>query len=221
MLRVQCCTLSGLSESYRKAKPFPHLVIDDFISDRTLQDINDQWFDGGEWFRKAGRTSIKNSLQRQLPRAANDLVNVLYSSEFIEKLENIVSVKGLLHDPEWEDGRLFGGGLHEINRGGFLKMHVDFNKHPYGVYRRANLLIYLNETWDASWGGDLILGDKVIEPIGKRAVLFGTSEDSWHGHPYPLNTPEGTSRRSLALYYYSEQPPKDFIKAHTTIYGSK
>ena len=63
-------------------------------------------------------------------------------------VEDAVGITGLFLDDE-----RFGAGLHCIPRGGFLKMHVDFNKHPKGWHRRANVLIYLNENWQEDWGG--------------------------------------------------------------------
>ncbi len=101
-----------------------------------------------------------------------------------------------------------GGGLHEIGRGGRLGIHVDFDAHPTGVTRCANLLIYLNEGWRKEWGGALELHGSncitVIPPYGGTAVLFETNGESWHGHPHALACPENRSRRSLALYYYRE-----------------
>jgi Rps23 Pro-64 3,4-dihydroxylase Tpa1-like proline 4-hydroxylase len=84
----------------------------------------------------------------------------------------------------------------------------------------VNVLIYLNERWENSWGGHLQLGiddnAKNIAPIGGRCVIFETNEQSWHGHPDPLACPEDIQRRSLALYFYTKEPPSG--EAHTTIY---
>lgn len=41
------------------------------------------------------------------------------------------------------------------------------------------------------------------QPIANRAVIFATSETSFHGHPEPMRLPKGTYRKSIALYYYS------------------
>jgi hypothetical protein len=42
-----------------------------------------------------------------------------------------------------------------------------------------------------------------ISPIWNRCVVFSTDEDTWHGHPDELQTPDGVKRRSVALYYYT------------------
>ena len=46
--------------------------------------------------------------------------------------------------------------------------------------------------------GDLV---QTIEPFFNRAVLFDTTQNSWHGLPEPINCPEGVCRNSLAVYY--------------------
>ena len=41
--------------------------------------------------------------------------------------------------------------------------------------------------------GDLV---KSIEPIFNRAVIFDTTQNSWHGLPIPLTCPDGESRET-------------------------
>ena len=94
------------------------------------------------------------------------------------------------------------------------------------VYRRLNLLIYLNKDWHPAWGGSLELWDtggkariKQIQPVFNRAVLFDTSNFSYHGHPEPVKCPPDRSRKSLALYYYSAEYPFDEDRAaHGTVF---
>lgn len=190
-------------------KPFPHTVIDGFLSPEVVARINDEWPEGS-WSKKAGKTSVKWNTQ-DLPPAAREVVEGID----ISLIERVTGIQGLIADPD-----LFGGGLHCIPSGGYLKMHVDFNKHPKGWHRRVNLIIFLNEHWEDMWGGHLRLelGDqeKYISPVGGRAVIFETTDSSWHGHPDPLGCPVGVQRRSLALYFYTEQPPA--TPSHTTIY---
>ena len=49
---------------------------------------------------------------------------------------------------------------------------------------------------------------KKIAPVFNRAVLFRTSDISWHGMPDPVLCPEGQARKSLAIYYMSEARPE-------------
>ena len=60
------------------------------------------------------------------------------SKEFVKFLQEMTSIKENL----LSDRFLSGGGLHEIKRGGILKVHTDFNKHPFlKLDRRLNLLL--------------------------------------------------------------------------------
>src|SRR6266436_1022806 len=64
-----------------------------------------------------------------------------------------IVLDGLIPDPYFG-----GGGLHQIEAGGFLKVHADFNVHPkLKLDRRLNMLVYLNKDWREEWGGHLEL----------------------------------------------------------------
>ena len=45
------------------------------------------------------------------------------------------------------------------------------------------------------------------EPLWNRAVVFSTTDESYHGHPDPLTSPAGVFRNSIALYYYTKDLP--------------
>ena len=191
--------------------PFPHTVIDNYLSPETVWQINREW-PRFKWVKEDGKGSKKWSKPR-LPRTAREVA----AAVDVGMIEQATGISDLFGDPE-----LFGAGLHCIPVGGFLKMHVDFNQHPEGWHRRVNVLIYLNETWQDEWGGHLQLGlesPKLIAPIGGRCVIFETNDQSWHGHPHPLACPPAIQRRSLALYFYTKDPPSE--PAHTTIYIKK
>lgn len=75
------------------------------------------------------------------------------SPEFIAFLERLTGIAGLRFDPDY-----YGGGTHESLHGEGLLPHIDFNYFPGSSwYRRLNLLLYLNQKWEESWGGNLDL----------------------------------------------------------------
>jgi hypothetical protein len=146
----------------------------------------------------------------------------LNGAAFVEFLERLTGIKGLVPDPF-----LHGGGLHQIEPGGFLDVHADFNIHPrFKLYRRLNALIYLNEEWRDDWGGHLELWSpdmgrraQRIAPEFNRTVIFSTTRQAFHGHPEPVACPPGINRRSLAVYYYSALPPEGEADGwHSTLY---
>ena len=204
--------LSNLKSKYINNKPFNHIVIDDFINQKLLEQILEKiveldnfnkkkHFDPNE---KKKRTSTK---ENKLPEECVKLIRFFNSQIFLNFLQNITGIKEkLISDPY-----LWGGGLHSTRTGGFLKIHTDTNFHPdFKLDRRLNLIVYLNKNWKDSYGGNLELWDKDmskcekdIKPIFNRAIIFSTDDHSYHGHPDPLTCPENIERKSLALYYYS------------------
>lgn len=146
------------------------------------------------------------------------------SDEFIIWLEKISGIKDLKGDPA-----LFGGGLHQSIKGAFLDVHLDYNLHPKTqLNRRLNMLVYLNKDWKDAYEGHIELWDlehkkllAKIAPTFNRCVILETNELSFHGHPHPLNAPEGMSRKSMATYYFTkEKAPPGVAKGHGTVYAN-
>ena len=104
--------------------------------------------------------------------------------------------------------------------GGSLAVHLDYATHPkLNLLRKLNLIVYLEKDYNPDWGGSLEFWshdsktnkpkEKItqIEPIFNRAVLFDTSQNSWHGFPIPINCPDGKMRKSIAVYYLTDLAP--------------
>ena len=214
------------TDAYRAADPFPHAVINDFLDERLLKTVLAEFdgFDRAGWHHTERETERKYSTEdfRHFGPITRNVFSQLNGSPFLGFLQELTGIQGLIADPH-----LRGGGLHEIKRGGALGVHADFNFYPrLNLYRRLNLLIYLNEDWQEAWGGDLELWDREgkrcvqrISPVFNRAVIFDTSNFSYHGHPRPLQCPEERARKSLALYYYTvDAPAEDDRTPHTTVF---
>lgn len=186
-------------------KPFKHWVNDEFVVPiRDMSRLLAAWPADGDprWNKETGKGQIKWSMPVSDDMGALwAFYSDLNSDEFIGRISELTGIPELLSDPKQT-----GAGLHSIPPGGFLKMHTDFRYLPSGWRRRLNLLIYLSPAWRAVWGGALILGkppaSKTILPKAGRAVLFETTDSSWHGHPRP--TLANIHRRSIAVYYYTK-----------------
>lgn len=218
-----------LTKIYTSNNPYPHIVLNDFINHDLLKKVADEFPDLDQLpntVRFKERTSIKLASQgtENLSPAARDLINYLNSDLFLKYLQKLTGInETLISDPY-----LFGGGYHEIKKGGYLKVHADYNKHDYfELDRRVNLLLYLNDDWKEEWGGNLELYSKdnltspaiSVPPIFNRCVIFNTTSFAYHGHPDPLDCPENRSRRSIALYYFTLGRPANEIKdKHNTLY---
>jgi Rps23 Pro-64 3,4-dihydroxylase Tpa1-like proline 4-hydroxylase len=205
--------LGRLAVDFANAEPFPHTVIDDFLDTTFAEQIHD------EVRATALNVDASNDLTQKQKVACTDwdafgpetgrLIAWFNSSKFIEPIEEISGIHGLFGDP-WLDG----GGIHQTARGGFLKMHTDFNWNAkLRADRRINILLYLNRDWREEYGGELVLSrlggetSARIAPIFNRLVIFNTNDTTLHGHPEPLNFPEDYPRASIAMYYYSAGVP--------------
>ena len=163
----------------------------------------------------------------KLPPTVQQVLIEMNSPYFLNFLEVLTGIEGLIPDPYYR-----GGGIHQILPGGKLDIHVDFNIHPkLKLHRRLNVLIYLNEDWKEEYGGHFEIWSgyqeertHVLEecharilPIFNRLALFTTAETSYHGHPDPLTCPAGRTRRSLATYYYTALP-EETLEPHSTVF---
>lgn len=216
-------------QEYSQAQPFPHIVIDNFLPEFVLNNILNEFpqVNSIDWqkFNAPSEKKLATKHEQQMGENTCLLLYQLNSSTFINFLETLTGIDGIIPDPHFE-----GGGLHQIVRGGYLKMHVDFNRHgKLRLDRRLNLLIYLNKNWQEEYGGHLELWDKdmtqcekKILPIFNRCVIFSTTDFSYHGHPDPLSCPEGKTRKSLALYYYSNgRPDEESSQSHSTLFQAR
>ena len=218
------------AEQYQNATPFPHVVIDDFLPPEILETILKEYPAPNEiqWreFANKSESKLASKSEQQMGEMTRFLLYQLNSETFINFLEKLTGIEGLIPDPHF-----VGGGLHQIKPGGFLKVHVDFNKNTrLKLDRRLNLLLYLNKDWQDEYGGHLQLWNQEmtaceakILPIFNRCVVFSTTDFSYHGHPDPLTCPEDRTRRSLALYYYSNGRPAEEVKdgSHSTIFRER
>ncbi|UQR61028.1 2OG-Fe(II) oxygenase [Bradyrhizobium sp. C-145] len=222
--------VAAWAKQYQENQPFPHIGIDDFFDDSIIRNLVSDY--PGEFDASWNRTFLdagtyeeqKLGLDRleAFPPSIQHFVNALNSRVFVEFLERLTGIDGLIPDPH-----LFGGGLHMIPRGGRLGVHADFNTHEkLRLDRRLNLLLYLNYDWKKEWGGALELWDRDVKvkvkeylPIANRVVVFTTTDSAYHGHPDPLTSPKGRYRKSIAMYYYTNgRPEEERSERHTTIF---
>jgi len=216
-----------LRERYSSADPFPHIVLDGLFDDAVLEDVLADFPKPEEtrWMRFDSATEKKLGFYHEhstITDRVRAFLDAMNGFEMLLFLEALTGMEGLIPDPYFG-----GGGLHQIEPGGFLKIHADFNVHPkLELDRRANLLIYLNKDWREEWGGHLELWNpsmtacrQRIAPRFNRTVIFSTTDTSFHGHPHPLRTPPGVTRKSVSLYYYTAgRPEQERSPAHDTIF---
>lgn len=212
---------------YVAAEPFPHIVMDGLFEDEELNRVLREFPapDAMRWmeFDNAHEKKLGFFYERStLSDTVRQFLDAMNGFEMLLFLEALTGIEGLIPDPYFG-----GGGIHQIEPGGFLKVHADFNVHPkLKLDRRLNMLIYLNRDWKDEYGGHLELWDpelrrcrQRIAPLFNRTVVFSTSDTSFHGHPHPLTAPAGMTRKSVSLYYYTAgRPGSEASTPHDTIF---
>ena len=222
--------IDELAARFAQRDPFRHVVIDDFFVADYCAELLAAFppFESGNARNEAGELGGKSTVEkiRGLGPSYEALDDLVQSRDFLDLIGRITGIPHLLYDPWY-----FGGGTHENRQGQDLDAHVDFNRHPVEHWhRRLNLIVYLNRVWDDAWGGSLQLhsdprspDDRVttITPLYNRAVIFETTERSWHGFrridlPVECKT---QSRKSFAVYFYTRERPKpETVPPHASIY---
>jgi hypothetical protein len=221
------------SDLYQQAEPFPSIYLDDFFDTDFLNTVLEEFPDlsnlDSKEFNDFKQIKLQGKGEMFFEEKTKILMHYLNSEPFLEFLQIITGIQ----EPIIGDPYFIGGGQHEIKKGGLLKIHADFNKHSkLKLDRRINVLVYLNKDWDESYGGHFELWDRDMKeakakilPLFNRLAIFSTTDFSYHGHPNPLNCPDDRSRKSLALYYYSNGRPSEEINSnlseHSTIFKER
>jgi hypothetical protein len=206
--------IEQLANTYAAAEPYPHTALDDLLAPGVTKQLEKDIPapDHGTWthYRHVNERKQGKSRRDELPASVLRVVDEFNSERFRGLLSRLTGVPDLVADTDFRAG----GGLSICTRGGFLNVHTDFTVHPYQVHwrRRVNLIFFLNHGWDETWGGHTELWDAEVRnpvvrvaPHANRALVFNTDIPSYHGHPDPLQCPEGVARQTLALYYFTEE----------------
>jgi hypothetical protein len=151
------------------------------------------------------------------------MIHELSGPAFLQFLQAVTGIKGLLPDPY-----LNGGGLHSSGPGGVLMPHADYHvQGRLALYRRINVLVYLNPGWTQAEGGSLELFRKgetqptvSIPPVYGRMVMFLTDDQSIHGFTQPVAAGPDRWRNSIALYYYTSEDTARFAGDNVTYWQS-
>ena len=211
--------LDELTREFLSAEPFNHVIIDNFWRDEVAEALYNEF---PEYNSTVWNAHYNNPIENKkacnhwdkFPRATYQAFNFLGGENFTYLVRRISG-----QDELNMDFGLHGGGWHAHMNGGNLNMHLDYNVHPkLGQQRKLNIIIYLSKDWDTAYGGGLELWShnaetnqplahvKTVDIKFNRAVLFDTTQNSWHGLPLPLSCPDDMVRQSMAAYYVGPAP---------------
>lgn len=202
---------AALRTEYLAGRPWPHVVVEDLFPRALVEAAEEQELPAtASLVPHRSHLEVKAENPRPSGPAAAALLDAMCTPGFIAFVEAVTGLERLSADP----GHAWSG-LAASGPGCFQSMHRDFARHPAtGLWHRANVLVYLNSTWQEDWGGflelwppDMSACGRRIAPLGRTVVVFATHFDTIHGLPDRVACPSGLSRLSLASYYYNDQPP--------------
>lgn len=198
--------IEELKNNFSTAKPCNYVVLPNFLNEEfaTLLYENFPKLDTLNVKRKSinEKKSEDYHFERFHP-SFSEVKEVLSAPEFIKIIETITGIKNLTTSND-----ALGAGVHQGGNGSYVDVHIDSNFNPMeNLWRRLNLLIYLNKDWKPEYGGDLELWDEKMTKCEQtvpcdwnRAVIFLTDETTPHGYG-KISVPEGETRKSFYTYY--------------------
>jgi Rps23 Pro-64 3,4-dihydroxylase Tpa1-like proline 4-hydroxylase len=203
---------------YDAAVPFNHVVIDNFFTPEVADKLSEEFPD----YNDPTINNLNNPLENKKSNNHWDRFPSCTYRAFLEfGNEKILKEMKMLSgtDQLALDYGLNGGGWHMHSKGGVSNVHLDYNLHPKtGQQRKLNIIVYLSKDWKKEWGGGLELWShdydnnqpkecvKVVDNIFNRAIIFDTTQNSWHGLPKHIDCPEGVVRKSIAAYFIQPAP---------------
>lgn len=153
---------SALKNNYKRAKPFPYLIIDDFLPKKEAitiardfpgpNDIN--WVISGsgansDSFEVGSKRECSD--EEQFPKSIRSLLLQFNSNTFLTFIKDLTNLSHIIVDPSYK-----GCGLHSTGNNGRLMIHADGNRYPVNrlFYQSINMIYYVTEKWDKNWGGE-------------------------------------------------------------------
>lgn len=226
--------LASVGKSLKKGfinYPFDHMVIDDFLDDDTIDKIVGDFpvYSSSDWHVYDNGIEHKRTINawHLMPKSTYALFQYLNSSDFVDSLCSLVGKK------LYADSGLHGGGWHCHGTGGNLNPHLDYSIHPkLGLQRFLNIIIYVSPNLHEVHRGHLGLWEhdphsngpgklaKEIAPKFNRAVIFNTTQNSWHGMSQKLIVPDDVFRQSLAIYYLCD-PMEDAVPRDKALFAAR
>lgn len=144
--------LEQLNKNFINAQPYEHIVIDNFLNDEYISNIEKEFPENYEdWFKYNNPLEVKYAYDNigNLKKNTECLFYILSSPQVINLFRKITGINNLNYDEY-----LHGAGIHAHQRNGKLAIHLDYEKHPIsGKERRLNLILYLNKKWKEEWLG--------------------------------------------------------------------
>lgn len=214
IINIKHLNLSDRREEFFNNKPFPFLILDDFLEESFFNKIskkilnNNYTIDKGKSFNTGVENNKTISLNESLPKDLTKIIKELNSEKWLNELKSLTEINSL---KATEIGNTLLANYHEMGSNGFLGSHVDHSTDPSnGLPHVLNVILYLSTDWDENFGGATLFFDKKgykmvskVKYKKNRAVIFLHTPFSFHGVE-SLYGNENIKRKTLYVDYYSE-----------------
>ena len=204
-----------LKESFINAKPFPFVIIDNFLEEDYYQEIYknlDMFYRERDKQKGVQYNSIveKNkwgSYGMQMPDVMINLFNDLKSENMFKFLNEVTGFQNLKVVSNSNESLAF---FHVMKPGSYLGPHLDHTVDPNITenYHVLNIIIYVSKDWDANWGGGTTIFNRQkrlacdVEFKPNRALIFMHAPNTIHG-TQEISYLAKNERYSIYFDYYS------------------
>lgn len=203
---------STLRDEYRRATPWPHLVVDGVLPAEVPARV------AAEAAALPSSTLVQRRSRRQyklssmaadeLGATTREALDSLIGPVLTDFARTITGIGGLETDPTF-----CRAGLFVYPPGGWQRVHEDFPVHPHtGLWNRVVALYYCSD-WTPDMGGrlelwpaDMSAVGRRIEPVPGRLVVFEPTRA--HPHGVEATSPDAGLRVTLSTRLYSHDAPE-------------
>ena len=134
--------VENLKEKFINAKPFEHIVVDDFLNLDYAEKLHELFpTNHDNWHVYMNPIEVKYTYDNieHLPIELKNYFYYLSHEKIVEAFQELTGIPNLTYDEY-----LHGAGLHCHPKNGRLNIHLDYEKHPYsGKERRINVIYFL------------------------------------------------------------------------------
>ena len=203
-----------LKEKFHTAKPFPHLVLDNFLEKDYFSLLISSFKDyqihekEGKFFNSPAERKKWISLNTDLPKNILLILDTLNKKSWISNLKMLTGLDTLYST---KVGNTLLANYHEMMPGGVLVSHVDHSSdQETGLPHVLNIILFLSPEWRSEYGGSTLFwnqsGKEIVqkvEYIPNRAVIFLHTPYSFHSVEH-IEPSHNYLRRTIYVDYYSE-----------------
>ena len=209
-----------LSNKAWKINPFPHIVIDNFLSKKEFEKLSEELNSTETKLQRKFSTVLEDKeihKDTTLSTNAKKLIKIMTSDRlktFISFQFDSLKVLSLGETDNYSGYSPF----HTTYSQGHLGSHIDHSCINDGEQLHiANAIYYASSEWEKEWGGETILFSgnglfpKVkIDPIPNRLIIFIHSANSWHGVS-KYNPKRKITRKTFYHDYYINKKYKSLF----------